>query len=253
MIIAVTGKGGVGKTTLSALLTSRLIAGGRSPVLAVDADPNSCFDSILGVRAEKTVGSIREEARDSAAKALGAGIAKQDFLEMKISECLVESERFDLIAMGRPEGPGCYCYANNVIKEIIRRLSGSYPYVILDNEAGLENISRRIVRKIDLLLLVSDSSKNGLQTIRRLYKLAKEMKIEYGKLAIFINRINGGTVQEEALKLKEESSADFLVYLPFNSEIASISENGGDIFSLSRDNEVFKHIDDFISNLLPRS
>ena len=124
-LIGVTGKGGVGKTTISALLVRRLVATGRRPVLAVDADPNSCLDLALGMSVTSSVGAIREEARILAGKGLVAGISKQELLQLKISESLVEGKDVDLISMGRPEGPGCYCYANNVLKESIRQLSES--------------------------------------------------------------------------------------------------------------------------------
>ena len=162
--IAITGKGGVGKTTISALIVNRLINRGRKPVLAIDADPNTCLDALLGVKAEKTVGRVREEVREIAGKGLAAGISKQELLEMKIAESLVESDNFDLIAMGRSEGPGCYCYANNVLKSVINEISGNYPYIVLDNEAGLENLSRRIVQPRD---------RNGTRSILTLYPVAR--------------------------------------------------------------------------------
>ena len=115
--IAITGKGGTGKTTIAALLIKQLIASKCSPVLAVDADPNTCLDSALGVTVKQTLGRAREETRDLVSKGIASGISKQQLLETKITECLVETDDFDIIAMGRPEGPGCYCYANNVLKE----------------------------------------------------------------------------------------------------------------------------------------
>ena len=202
--IAITGKGGVGKTTITGLLISRLIANGRLPVLAVDADANSCLHTVLGVKVENTVGRIREEARTEASKGKVTGIAKQQMLEMKIAECLVEAKNFDLVAMGRPEGPGCYCFANNVLRDIIQKLSSAYPYVIIDNEAGLENLSRRIVQKVDLLVMVSDPSKNGIETVRRLHKLAFEMNIDFKRLCVFINRARNGKLPDEALFLDKK-------------------------------------------------
>ena len=138
VLIAVTGKGGVGKTTLSALLVRQLVRRGVGPVLAIDADPNSCLDAALGVEVSGTVGRAREEVRQESAAV--PGLSKSELLQMKIAGSLAESEGFDLIAMGRPEGAGCYCYANNVLKSVIAELAGSYPYVVLDNEAGLENL-----------------------------------------------------------------------------------------------------------------
>ena len=230
--IAIAGKGGTGKTTVAALTVSRLIAAGREPVLAVDADPNSCLDSALGVRVTRTVGAVREEAREMAGKGLGVGVSKQEMLELKIHESLVESDSFDLIAMGRCEGPGCYCYANNVLSKVIERLADDYPTMVVDNEAGLENLSRRIVRKVDLLIMVTDPSRVGLTTVERLHALAAEMGLEYHKLAIVINRLRNGTLPEGAEALKEKTGAEILVGMPTDDELAERGEMGGSLLDL---------------------
>ena len=248
-LIAVSGKGGVGKTSISALLISRLIAKKCSPVLAIDADPNTCLDTALGVTVEKTVGRIREEAREIAGKGMGAGISKQELLELKIAECLVESQDFDLIAMGRSEGHGCYCYANNVLKAVIKEMTSQYPFVVLDNEAGLENLSRRIVQKVDALVLVADSSKQGVKTIKRLHELSKEMEIEYGTLAIVINRLRRDDLPEAVWNLGKELSADTIISLPDNDEIALCNEDGNSLLSISEKNPVVEKIDTLIDTL----
>jgi len=249
-LIAVTGKGGVGKTTLSAILIDRLIKKDKSPVLAIDADPNSCLDSALGVAVLKTVGKAREEVRDEAAEALANGISKQQLLELKISESLVEASGFDLISMGRPEGAGCYCFANSVLKAIIAELSDSYPYVVLDNEAGLENLSRRIVQKVDLLVLVSDPSNNGLNTLSRLHELTNEMQIEYKKLVLVVNRLRNGRLPERAQQIKELTNADFLIGIPDDEQIADFSENNCKMSDVDENNPVVKIIDDMINNAI---
>jgi len=230
--IAIAGKGGTGKTTVAALTVARLIAAGRKPVLAVDADPNSCLDSALGVNVAQTVGAVREEAREMAGKGLGAGVSKQEMLELKIHESLVESDSFDLIAMGRCEGPGCYCYANNVLSKVITRLADDYPTMVIDNEAGLENLSRRIVRKVDLLMMVTDPSRVGLTTVDRLHDLAAEMGLEYDKLAIVINRLRNDRLPEGADALKEKTQADVLVGLPADNQLAELAECGESLFNL---------------------
>jgi CO dehydrogenase maturation factor len=230
--IAIAGKGGTGKTTVAALTVARLIAAGRKPVLAVDADPNSCLDSALGVNVTQTVGAVREEAREMAGKGLGVGVSKQEMLELKIHESLVESDSFDLIAMGRCEGPGCYCYANNVLSKVIERLADDYPTMVIDNEAGLENLSRRIVRKVDLLMMVTDPSRVGLTTVERLHGLAAEMGLKYDKLAVVINRLRNDTLPEGADALKEKTQADVLVGLPADSELAELGELGESLFNL---------------------
>jgi len=245
-LIAITGKGGVGKTTIAALLVSRLIENGCKPVLAVDADPNTCLDSALGVKAEKTVGGVREEAREIAGKGLSAGISKQELLEFKIGECLVESDNFDLIAMGRPEGPGCYCYANSVLKSVLVEISSQYPFVVLDNEAGLENLSRRIVQTVDLLIMVTDPSQRGLETLSRLHSLAREMELKYERLIIIVNRLRNGVLPQSVVQLKASTQADVVIGLPDDSELAEMAENGKSISTLSTENPVIKLIDEMI-------
>jgi CO dehydrogenase maturation factor len=245
-LIAVSGKGGVGKTTLSGLIVSRLIVRDCKPVLAVDADPNMCLDSVLGVTVKSTIGAIREEAKIFAAKGMAAGVSKQDWMEFKIAECLVEANDFDLIAMGRSEGAGCYCYANNVLKNAIEKVSKVYPYVVLDNEAGLENLSRRIVQNVDLLVMVADPSSRGLQTVLRLHEMTGEMNIKYGKLAIVVNRLRRDELPERVEEIKQITKADFVIGLPDCGEMAEIAEKGGNIMSASADNKIIKIIDDLL-------
>ena len=249
-IVAVTGKGGVGKTTFSGLLINRLVAKGKTPVLAIDADPNSCLDAVLGVTIEKTVGSVREEAKVEAQKGMSTGLSKQDFMEMRISESLVEAEGFDMISMGRPEGAGCYCFANNVLKAVIAKLSSQYPYVVLDNEAGLENLSRRIVQKVNLLVLVSDASASGLETLKRLFTLSNEMEIKYDKLLVLINRLRSEELPEKTAEVKAFTGADLVVGLPYDVEIATFAEEGKRFSELSEDNQVVKKIDEIIKSLI---
>jgi CO dehydrogenase maturation factor len=249
--IAITGKGGVGKTTISGLIVKQLIANGYKPVLAIDADPNSCLDAALGVMITKTIGSAREEAREEASKGLAAGISKQQMLEMKIEESLVEAKDFDMISMGRPEGEGCYCYANNVLKSVIAQISSSYKYIVLDNEAGLENLSRRIVQKVNVLVMVADPSSQGLKTIQRLYNLANEMHVKYDKLVIIINRIRANsTIPEFSAELKAMTNADIIMGLQQDEKLAINSESGIALHSLPEDNPVVMGVDKLITEIL---
>lgn len=249
-IVAVTGKGGVGKTTFTGILISRLIHNGLHPVLAVDADPNSCLDATLGVTVAKTVGGVREEARLIAEQGMASGISKQQLLQLKIAESLVEADDFDLIAMGRPEGPGCYCYSNNVLKEAIAKLSAQYPYVVLDNEAGLENLSRRIVQKVNLLVMVADPSNRGLETLARLYELTKEMKIGYDKLLLVINRLRREELPAKAAELQALTQADYVLGLPDNLELATLAEEGRSVWELGEDNEIVIKIDEIVKKFV---
>jgi len=249
LLIGITGKGGVGKTTLAGLLINRLIKNGCRPILAIDADPNTCLDAVLGVKVEKTVGRVREEAREDAGKGLAAGISKQEMLQMKIEESLVEADNFDLIAMGRPEGAGCYCYANNVLKSTISEISKNYPYVVLDNEAGLENLSRRIVQEVDILIMVADPSKRGIETLVRLYELAKEMEIKYRKLVLVINRLHTNGLPAITDQLMANTSADLIIGLPEDDELSRLGEEGIELQSLSETNPVNKKIDEMMQKL----
>lgn len=247
-IIAISGKGGVGKTTISSLIVNQLIANQRVPVLAIDADPNSCLDAALGVKVEKTVGRAREEVRKDTQNGL-SGISKQEALQLKISESLVESKDFDLISMGRPEGAGCYCYANNVLKSVIAELSSQYPYVVLDNEAGLENLSRRIVQKVDMLILVSDPSNSGMETLSRLYSLASEMDIKYDRLILVVNRMRYDKLPEKIDEIKAFTKADAVIGIPDDIEVATFAETNKTVFLLPKDNKVIQKINEIISHI----
>ena len=230
--LAITGKGGVGKTTIAAMAVRWLLEHRRGPVLAVDADPNTSLDALLGVRARSTVGGVREEAKRLAAEPSAGGMGKTDLLDLKIQEALIEAAGFDLIAMGRPEGPGCYCYANNVLRSVLARLAGHYPSVVIDNEAGLENLSRRTVQKADLLLFVAEPSARGLATARRLHDLALEMGVEAGRSAAVVNRLRGGDALDRARALFAGTSVEVLGGIPEDGGIADRDAAGDAVFGL---------------------
>ncbi|MDR1472650.1 MAG: AAA family ATPase [Synergistaceae bacterium] len=238
-LFALSGKGGVGKTTLAGLFVRGLREIGRKPILAIDADPNSCLADMLGVRVRFTIGSARETVRDEAE---AQKISKQELLRMKIAQGLVESNGFDLISMGRPEGPGCYCYANNVLKSAIKELSDQYPYVVLDNEAGLENLSRRIVQSVDVLTLVSDASNAGMNTLERLYGLAREMGVGFRKLVLLVNRTRGGELPESAARVQKNTGARNMLALPYDEEIATLAEESRPVWDVSDENPIYRKI-----------
>ena len=205
--IAIAGKGGTGKSTLAALAVRWLTEKKKRPVLAVDADSNVNLNDLLGVPLKETVGAVREEMRRRIS-ALPGGMTKQQFLEYKIQTGLVEGPGFDLIAMGRPEGPGCYCYANSLLQEILRTLSANYDYVVIDNEAGMEHLSRRTTQAIDDLMIVSDATARGIATAGRISRLLRELETRVGRKHLVLNRIAGplslpveAAIREEGFRL----------------------------------------------------
>jgi CO dehydrogenase maturation factor len=183
--IALAGKGGTGKTTLSAMLIKYLVTRGKTPILAVDADCNSNLNEVLGVNVRDTIGSAREDMKKGI---VPSGMTKDIFMSMKLEESVVEAEGYDLIVMGQPEGAGCYCAANSLLAAFIDKLSGNYPYMVMDNEAGMEHISRLTTKNVDVLLIVSDSSRRGLQAALRIDDLARCLNIGVGRSYMVINQ-----------------------------------------------------------------
>jgi CO dehydrogenase maturation factor len=247
--IALTGKGGTGKTTIAALMLRWLVANKKTPVLAVDADSNANFNEVLGVSYNATVGGIRENARAKAG-AMG-GMAKQQFLEAQINQALVESEGFDLVVMGRPEGPGCYCYANNVLRDVLARISKNYPSIVVDCEAGLEHLSRRTLLEVNWLVAVSDPSIRGLRTARRVGEVLEEMKTRVLHRALIVNQITGTPAelndsQKQAIK---ESAFDKVFYLPHDEEIKNMDENGGTVKDISEESGIYRGVSKIMKGL----
>jgi CO dehydrogenase maturation factor len=186
MLLAVAGKGGVGKSTLSALLVRALHEDSGKIVLAVDADPNSNLGEKLGAPPGRSIGDLREELLKMSEES--AGVSKQDLVRYQLQMAKVEGEGFDLISMGRPEGPGCYCYINNMLRLFLDEMASAYDHVVVDNEAGMEHLSRRTTRRMDALILVSDASPIGIRTARRLKELAKEMDLDVGRVVLVVSR-----------------------------------------------------------------
>ena len=195
--IALAGKGGTGKTTLAGLLVKYLVEKGKTPVLAVDADSNANLNEVLGMKLTDTLGQAREDMKKGK---VPAGMTKDIFMSMRLEEAIVESEGFDLVVMGQPEGAGCYCAANSLLAGFLDRLTGNYPYLVMDNEAGMEHISRLTTHNVDVLLLVSDTSRRGLEAAARIDRLAKSLTIGVKKSFLIVNRVKTGLSPEaEAL------------------------------------------------------
>jgi len=183
--IALAGKGGVGKTTIAGLLIKYLVAKGKTPILAVDADCNANLNEVLGLEVKDTLGQAREDMKKGK---VPPGMTKDIFMSMRLEEAVVEEEGFDLVVMGTPEGAGCYCAANSLLAGFLEKLVGNYAYLVMDNEAGMEHISRLTTNNVDILLIVADTSRRGLQAGLRINKLANELNIGVGKSYLIINQ-----------------------------------------------------------------
>jgi CO dehydrogenase maturation factor len=248
--IAISGKGGTGKSTLSALIIRWLGAQGLGPILAVDADSNVNLNDLLGVRLEETVGAIREELKRSAHKIPG-GMTKQEFLEYKIHASLIETRNFDLVAMGRPEGPGCYCYANNLLRDILKTLSDNYQFVVIDNEAGMEHLSRRTVQDIDFLLVVSDPSPRGIQAAGKISRLLSELDTRVGEKHLILNRVKG-KVSDKLHKTIELEGLNLFCSLPEDGKLLQMDQAGVPIWKIGEDSPAYQGIQRLMTELLKR-
>jgi len=244
-MIVVAGKGGVGKTAIAALLIDLLSK--KGVVLAIDADPATNLSDALGLPLGGTVGRAREDITEDIQKGrLSPTIAKQDVLDMKIREALVESEKVDLLAMGRPEGPGCYCAANHMLRLSIDRLAKNYDYTVIDSEAGMEHISRQTTRDVDFLLIVSDVTMRGVTTAARMKDLIKEMRTQVGKVSLAVNRVKNGLPQEIG-KAIGDFGLDLVATVPEDQNLTELDIKGKPIVELPENSPLRQAAKEIIS------
>ncbi len=229
-IFAFAGKGGVGKTTLGGLLVRYLIEVARKgPVLAVDADPNSNLNEVLGMAAYSTIGDARETMKTN----VPSGMTKETWMEMKVHETLAEGKGFDLLVMGRPEGQGCYCAANTLVKKHIDVLKENYPYVVVDNEAGMEHMSRLVTQDVDHLFVVSDATARGIMTAGRILELVGELGLNIRHTYVVINRIQAARV-EEVKQLAAERGIEVGGMVLDDDALFTLDAQGGNVFALDK-------------------
>ena len=242
-VIAVAGKGGVGKTTLTGLIIQYLGEKGKGPILAVDADANSNLNEVLGVKVEATLGDVREEvARSEMAKdnPIPAGMTKADYMEFKFDDALVEDDDFDLLVMGRTQGKGCYCFVNGLLQAQLQRLEKNYPYIIVDNEAGMEHISRGVLPSMQTAILVSDCSRRGVQAVGRIAELIKECDMHPSQVGLIINRAPGGVLNEGTKEEIEKQGLHLLGVVPQDETVFEYDCDGTPTTQLPEDSPVKK-------------
>lgn len=247
MTIVVAGKGGVGKTAVAALLIDLLSK--KGVVLAIDADPSTNLNIALGLPLGDTVGRAREDITEAIQKGtLSPTVSKQDVLDMKIREALVESANIDLLAMGRPEGPGCYCAANHMLRLTIDRLAKNYDYTVIDSEAGMEHISRQTTRDVDILLIVSDVTMRGIMAAARMKDLIKEMRTKVGKIGLVVNR-SKNSLPPEIQKAIEEHKLELIAVIPEDPYIGVLDVKGKPLIELPEDAPLRKGVREIVSKL----
>ena len=239
-VTALSGKGGVGKTTVAALLIKVLRDRNNGAVFAVDADPNSCLADYLGLEVEEDIGSIREETLKSISE-IPAGMTKDRWINYRIQECLVESPGIDLLAMGRPEGPGCYCYVNNLIRAYVDSMHRNYRYIVIDNEAGMEHLSRRSSHTIDYLLIVSDLTIPGLKAASRIHDISRKLDIVTHHTGLVLNHVNDSEV-ESAKSLIGETGLEVIGNLPTDPYLKKLGLTGDTLLEIPDDSPVVRAV-----------
>ncbi|MFN2282307.1 MAG: AAA family ATPase [Anaerolineales bacterium] len=249
--IALAGKGGTGKTTVSAMIIKYLINKGKGPILAIDADPSANLNMVLGVDLENTIGGIREgmlqqvqnsqNVGGAARGSMAGGMSKHDYLDYEIHSSLIESDKFDLIAMGRSEGPGCYCAVNHNLRDILDRLSHNYPYVVMDNEAGMEHLSRRTTQDVDYLFIISGPTQRGLAAAAGIVELKDELEIRIKNTYFILNRVPGeipAPLQERIDNL----DVPFLGPVPADDNVMEYDFSGKPLLELEDDSPVYQSV-----------
>ncbi|NIA17527.1 MAG: AAA family ATPase [Planctomycetes bacterium] len=237
--IAISGKGGSGKTTLSAMIIRLLIERSMGSVLAVDADPNSCLGLTMGAEVADTIAGIREQARKKTPD--GTGMDKTRLLEYGVQQAIVEAKGFDLLTMGHPEGPSCYCAANNLLRSFMDKLSDAYRFVVLDNEAGMEHLSRRTTNNVDLLFIIAEPGRIGQITAERIFELTRQLPIMVKRTGIIWNKSDG---------IHEMAGVESFGFVPYDKAIADCSMQSKTVFDIEIDSPAFLALREIIEQEL---
>ena len=248
-VIAMAGKGGVGKTTLCGLLIQYLCETGRTPVLAVDADANSNLNEVLGVEVESTLGEIREEIERAGTNMMPAGMQKNAWAEMRLNDALVEEQDFDLLVMGRTQGKGCYCFVNGLLQTQMQKLEKNYSYIVVDNEAGLEHISRGLLPNMETTILVSDCSRRGVQAAGRIARLIHELGLKTGRIALIVNRAPGGELNNGIQEEIRAQGLELLGVIPHDALVYQYDCEGNPTVKLPAESAACKALTEIVDRL----
>jgi len=263
--VALAGKGGTGKTTVAALLIRYLVEERGGAILAIDADPASNLHMVLGMTVDQTIGEIREDMLDQVqtsgalAGAMPGGMSKQEYLDYQVQMSLVEGEHVDLLAMGRPEGQGCYCAANQMLRLILDRLKSHYDYVVIDNEAGMEHLSRRTTRDVDVLLLVTDPTQRGLNTAKRMEEMVPELEIGVGRVCLVLNRLRssgqgtGDGIPKPLLTAIEDADLALIGVVPEEPTMAAFEFTGRPLVELPEETGLYQAVRKIAEEILSNS
>ena len=251
-IIAVAGKGGVGKTTLTGLLIQYLCESGKKPVLAVDADANANLNEVLGVGIECTLGELREEIERAGVDSryqIPVGMTKQSYLEARLADAITEEDDYDLMVMGRTQGQGCYCFVNGLVQTQIQKLQSNYPYVVVDNEAGMEHISRGLIPTMEIAILVSDCSRRGVQAAGRIAALMKDLNFKPKTVGLIVNRAPEGKLDAGTMEEVEKQGLTLLGVVPQDQDVYQYDCDGKPIIRLPKDSPVRSALHDIVQKL----
>ncbi|WP_022665133.1 AAA family ATPase [Desulfospira joergensenii] len=246
-VIAMAGKGGVGKTTVSALVARHFAKNSKNPLLAVDADPNSNLGETLGLEIEKTVGDIREDFMKDP-QGVPSGMDKVLYLEMLMNQVLIEQQAFDLLVMGRQEGQGCYCMVNNILNRFSDELEKNYAYLLVDNEAGMEHLSRRTSGKVDILVMVSDYALRGLRAVGRINSMLDDLKLEVRNKGLVVNRAPE-TLSPRFLEEVEKIGVPILCTIPDDNNLLEFDMEQRSLLDLPDDSDAVKAVDGMMARV----